>query len=132
LARAASARASSPRRSTQEATKEEFKTRIWLSITPHFDKVELLRSAITHAGWKHNEEKDESILEQILTEALSANKFLLILDDVWSDTAWKDFQVPVATASCTQPGSRVQVTSRKEDAVGGWEPSAATSSVSEN
>jgi hypothetical protein len=101
-----------------DAIKEEFKIRIWLSVTQHFDKVELLRSAITHAGGKHNEEKDESILERTLAEALSENKFLLVLDDVWSDTAWKDIlQVPVANASCTQPGSRVLVTSRKEDAV---------------
>ncbi|KAM0859100.1 hypothetical protein ACQ4PT_047420 [Festuca glaucescens] len=101
-----------------EVIQEEFKTRIWLSVTQQFDKVELLRSAITHAGGKHNEEKDESILEQNLTEALSANKFLLVLDDVWSDTAWKDIlQVPVANASCTRPGSRVLVTSRMEDAV---------------
>ncbi|KAM0863799.1 hypothetical protein ACQ4PT_044342 [Festuca glaucescens] len=101
-----------------EVIQEEFKTRIWLSVTQQFDKVELLRSAITHAGGKHNEEKDESILEQNLTEALSANKFLLVLDDVWSDTAWKDIlQVSVANASCTRPGSRVLVTSRMEDAV---------------
>ncbi|XP_047070968.1 putative disease resistance RPP13-like protein 1 [Lolium rigidum] len=99
-----------------ETIKEEFKTKIWLSVTQHFDKVELLRSAITHAGGEHNEEKDESILERTLTEALSANKFLLVLDDLWSDTVWKDIlQVPVANASCTQPGSRVMITSRKED-----------------
>ncbi|KAM0890898.1 hypothetical protein ACQ4PT_026754 [Festuca glaucescens] len=101
-----------------EVIEEEFKTKIWLSVTQHFDKVELLRSAINHAGRKHNEEKDESILERTLTEALSANKFLLVLDDVWSDTAWKDIlKVPVANASCTRPGSRVLVTSRMEDAV---------------
>jgi hypothetical protein len=101
-----------------DAIKEEFKIMIWLSITQFFDKVELLRSAITHAGGKHNEEKDESILERNLTEALSQNKFLLVLDDVWSDIAWKDIlQVPVAIASCRRPGSRVLVTSRIEDAV---------------
>jgi len=101
-----------------EAIEEGFKTKIWLSVTQHFDKVELLRSAITHTGGKHNEEKDESILERTLTEASLANKFLLVLDDVWSDTAWKDIlQVPVTNASCTQPGSRVLVTSRMEDAV---------------
>uniref|UniRef100_A0ACD5Z129 Uncharacterized protein n=1 Tax=Avena sativa TaxID=4498 RepID=A0ACD5Z129_AVESA len=96
----------------------QFKTKIWLSVTQHFDKVELLRSAITHAGGKHNEEKDESILEWTLIEALSVSKFLLVLDDVWSDTVWKNIlQVPVANASCAQPGSRVLVTSRMEDVV---------------
>uniref|UniRef100_A0ACD5XGM1 Uncharacterized protein n=1 Tax=Avena sativa TaxID=4498 RepID=A0ACD5XGM1_AVESA len=101
-----------------EVIKDEFKTKIWLSVTQHFDKVDLLRSAITHAGGEHNEERDESILEGTLTKALSANKFILVLDDVWSDTAWKDMlQVPIANASCSQPGSRVLVTSRMEDVV---------------
>uniref|UniRef100_A0ACD5WPP9 Uncharacterized protein n=1 Tax=Avena sativa TaxID=4498 RepID=A0ACD5WPP9_AVESA len=35
---------------SSEAAKVEFKTRIWVSVTQHFDKVDLLRSAITHAG----------------------------------------------------------------------------------
>ncbi|XP_047044466.1 putative disease resistance protein RGA4 [Lolium rigidum] len=102
----------------QEAIKEEFITRIWLSVTQHFDKAELLRAAITHAGGKHGDEKDESILEKNLTDALSANKFLLILDDLWSDGAWKEvFQVPVVNAGRRQPGSRVLVTTRNEDVV---------------
>ncbi|KAK1696899.1 hypothetical protein QYE76_013596 [Lolium multiflorum] len=102
----------------QEAIKEEFMTRIWLGVTQHFDKAELLRAAITHAGGKHGEEKDESMLEKSLTHTLSANKFLLVLDDVWSDRAWKEvFQVPVVTAGCRQPGSCVLVTTRNEDVV---------------
>ncbi|CAM0955726.1 unnamed protein product [Alopecurus aequalis] len=102
----------------QEAIKEEFITRIWLSVTRHFDKAELLRAAITHAGGKHGEEKDESILEKTLTDTLSANKFLLVLDDVWSDRAWKEvFRVPVVNAGRRQPGSRVLVTTKNEDVV---------------
>uniref|UniRef100_A0ACD5TGT5 Uncharacterized protein n=1 Tax=Avena sativa TaxID=4498 RepID=A0ACD5TGT5_AVESA len=102
----------------QEAIKEEFITRIWLGVTQHFDKAELLRAAITHAGGKHGEEKDESMLEKSLTDTLSENKFLLVLDDVWSDRAWKEvFRVPVVNAGRRQPGSRVLVTTRNEDVV---------------
>jgi hypothetical protein len=102
----------------QDAIKEEFITRIWLSVTQHFDKAELLRAAIMHAGSKHGEEKDESTLEKTLTDALSANKFLLVLDDLWSDGAWKEvFRVPVVNAGRRQPGSRVLVTTRNEDVV---------------
>jgi hypothetical protein len=102
----------------QEDIKEEFLTRIWLGVTQHFDKVELLRAAITHAGGKHGDEKDESLLEKSLTGALSLNKFLLVLDDVWSDRAWKEvFSVPVINAGRRQPGSHVLVTSRNEEVV---------------
>ncbi|OEL37271.1 putative disease resistance protein RGA4 [Dichanthelium oligosanthes] len=100
------------------AIKEEFKTKIWLSVTQQFDKVELLKSAITQAKKEPAKGKDESFLEQTLTEALSANKFLLVLDDVWTERAWKDvLQIPVANAGRRQPGSRVLVTTRNEDAV---------------
>ncbi|CAO2145239.1 unnamed protein product [Urochloa humidicola] len=41
----------------KEATiQEHFKIRIWLSITQHFDEVELLTSAIKHARGHHAEE----------------------------------------------------------------------------
>ncbi|CAN6356924.1 unnamed protein product, partial [Urochloa humidicola] len=101
-----------------EAIKEEFKTKIWLSVTQQFDKVELLRSAVTHAKKEPAKGKDESFLEQTLTDALSANKFLLVLDDVWSERAWKEvFQVPVANAARKQPGSRVLLTTRNGDVV---------------
>ncbi|CAO2150314.1 unnamed protein product [Urochloa humidicola] len=66
---------------------EHFKTRIWLSITQHFDEVELLRSAITHAEGDHGGEQDDSKLVQTLTRTLSASKFLLVMDDVCGGTA---------------------------------------------
>ncbi|CAO1943893.1 unnamed protein product [Urochloa humidicola] len=101
----------------KEATiQEHFKIRIWLSITQHFDKVELLRSAIKHAGGHHGEERDMTLLVRTLVDALSASRFLLVMDDVWSDDAWSHvLSVPIRNASKEQPGSRVIVTTRKED-----------------
>ncbi|RLN35191.1 Disease resistance protein RGA2 [Panicum miliaceum] len=103
---------------SSEAIKQEFKTKIWLSVTQQFDKVELLRSAVTQAKKEPAKGKDESFLEQTLTDSLSADKFLLVLDDVWSERAWKDvLQVPVANAGRRQPGSRVLLTTRNGDVV---------------
>jgi len=82
---------------------EHFKTKIWLSIGKHFDEEELLRSAIKHAGKDHGEERDMSLLVRTLTDALSASKFLVVMDDIWSDKAWN------------KPGSRVLVTTRLKD-----------------
>ena len=75
----------------QETTiQEHFKTKIWLSIGKHFDDAELLRSAIKHAGRDHGEERDISLLVRTLTDALSASKFLVVMDDIWSDEAWSN------------------------------------------
>jgi hypothetical protein len=93
---------------------EHFKTKtIWLSITQHFDEVELLRTAIKHAGGDHGAEKDKSTLTDTLIHTLSSGRFLLVMDDVWSQKVWNDvFSVPVRNASKKQPGSRVLVTTR--------------------
>ncbi|XP_045089654.1 putative disease resistance protein RGA3 [Aegilops tauschii subsp. strangulata] len=101
-----------------EAIKEKFKTKIWLSVTQQFTKVDLLRAAISQAGGKHGDENDETILVNALTDSLSTKKFLLIMDDVWNQEAWENvLRTPILNAADTQPGSRVLVTSRKVDVV---------------
>jgi ABC-type nitrate/sulfonate/bicarbonate transport system ATPase subunit len=64
-----------------------FKMKIWLSITQHFDEVELLKTATEHAGGVHGGVQDKTLLMRTLTNTLSMGKFLLVLDDVWSDEA---------------------------------------------
>ena len=95
---------------------ENFKTKIWLSIGKHFDDAELLRSAIKHAGRDLGEERDISRLVWNLTDALSASKFLVVMDDIWSDEAWINVLcVPIRNAGRNKPGSRVLVTTRLKD-----------------
>ncbi|KAE8778091.1 Disease resistance protein RGA2 [Hordeum vulgare] len=102
-----------------DAINEEFKIKIWLSVTQQFTTVDLLRTAIAHAGGEHCEDKqDKTLLVQALTDALSKKKFILVLDDVWNKQAWDHvLRVPVLNAGATQPGSRVLVTTRMEDVV---------------
>ncbi|RLM58325.1 hypothetical protein C2845_PM18G12860 [Panicum miliaceum] len=93
---------------------ERFKTKIWLTIGKHFDEAELLRSAIKHAGRDHGDERDMSLLVRTLTDALSASKFLVVMDDIWSDESWSNvLSVPVRNAGRNKPGSRVLVTTYK-------------------
>ena len=93
---------------------EHFKTKtIWLSITQQFDEVELLRATIKHAGGDHGAEKDKNTLTETLFHTLSSGRFLLVMDDVWSQKVWNDvLSVPVRNASKKRPGSRVLVTTR--------------------
>ncbi|XP_066342310.1 putative disease resistance protein RGA4 [Miscanthus floridulus] len=55
-----------------------FKVKIWLSITQHFDEVELLRTAIEHAGGAHGGVQDKTLLSRKLTNTLSMGRFLLV------------------------------------------------------
>ncbi|XP_066342285.1 putative disease resistance protein RGA4 [Miscanthus floridulus] len=88
-----------------------FKVKIWLSITQHFDEVELLRTAIEHAGGVHGGVQDKTLLSRRLTNTLSMGRFLLVLDDVWSNVAWSNvLSVPVRNASKNQQGNWVHGT----------------------
>ncbi|CAO2149541.1 unnamed protein product [Urochloa humidicola] len=100
----------------EQTIQEQFKVRIWLCITQYFDEADLLRTAIEHAGGDHGGKQDKSLLMRILTDILSKDKFLLVMDDVWSEKAWNNvLKVPILNASHKQTGSRVLVTTRLED-----------------
>ncbi|KAL6908009.1 hypothetical protein ACP4OV_002179 [Aristida adscensionis] len=95
---------------------EHFKIKIWLSITKEFNMTELLQTAIKYAGSQHGGEKDKGLLTQILTNTLSKGRFLLVMDDVWSEKVWDNIlSVPVIAASNEQPGSRVLITTRLQN-----------------
>ena len=95
---------------------EHFKVNVWLSITQHLDDVELLRTAIEQAGGGHGGTQDKTLLTRTLTDRLSTGRFLLVLDDMWSEQAWsRVLSVPIRNASQKQPGNWVLVTSRLED-----------------
>ncbi|KAJ1255505.1 hypothetical protein BS78_K201200 [Paspalum vaginatum] len=100
-----------------------FKTKIWLSITKNFDDAELLRTAIKHArgddhGHGHGDHQDKSTLTDTLIRTLTSpgagSRFLLVMDDVWSERAWDNvLSVPIRNASQKLPaGSWVLVTTR--------------------
>uniref|UniRef100_A0A453Q7K1 NB-ARC domain-containing protein n=1 Tax=Aegilops tauschii subsp. strangulata TaxID=200361 RepID=A0A453Q7K1_AEGTS len=93
-----------------EAINANFDKRIWLSVNQDFDKVELLRTAITLAGGKHRSEKALAVLRPILSDALTGKKIFLVMDDVWSHEAWGDvLETPL---NAVARGSRVLVTTR--------------------
>jgi hypothetical protein len=90
--------------------------KVWLSITQHFDETEMVKTAIEHAGGVHGGTQDKTILTRTLTNTLSTGRFLLVLDDVWSDKAWSHvLSDPIRKASQKQPGSWVLITTRFGD-----------------
>ncbi|KAL6653880.1 hypothetical protein ACP70R_008804 [Stipagrostis hirtigluma subsp. patula] len=100
------------------ATQVEFKIKIWLSITQSYNEEKLLSSAITQAGGEKDPRGDKQVLTENFAHILSAGKFLIVMDDVWSNSPWTDIlQEPVLHATRNQPGSRVIITTRNEDLV---------------
>jgi hypothetical protein len=100
----------------EKSIQEHFKMKVWLSITQHFDETEMLKIAIEHAGGVHGGTQDKTILTRTLTNTLSTDRFLVVLDDVWSDKAWSHvLSDPIRKASQKQPGSWVLITTRFGD-----------------
>ncbi|TKW00209.1 hypothetical protein SEVIR_8G092800v4 [Setaria viridis] len=95
---------------------ENFEVKVWLSITQHFNETELLKTAIEQAGGVHGGTQDKTLLTRTLTKTLSTGRFLLVMDDVWSDPAWTHvLSVPIINASKKQQGNCVLITTRLED-----------------
>ncbi|KAL6654468.1 hypothetical protein ACP70R_007933 [Stipagrostis hirtigluma subsp. patula] len=93
----------------------EFKKKIWLSVTETYDAAKLLRSAITQAGEEPRGD-DQEVLARGLVDILSTGKFLLVMDDVWSNEPWVHvLQRPIDQAARNQPQSRVIITTRSRE-----------------
>lgn len=99
-----------------KAIQAEFRSRIWLVVTENYSEEKLLSAAVIQAGGEPR--GDKQVLTQTLASILSMAKFLLVMDDVWSDRPWTDvLKNPVVHAARNQPGSRVIITTRNEHLV---------------
>ncbi|XP_044962080.1 putative disease resistance RPP13-like protein 1 [Hordeum vulgare subsp. vulgare] len=95
-----------------EEIQHKFEKKMWLSVTQDFSEVELLRSAIDAANGKLPATQDKSMLVPALLNAVRNQKFLLVLDDMWSDRAWTSLlNAPLSHGA---PGSRIVITTRNE------------------
>ncbi|KAM3196380.1 hypothetical protein ACQJBY_072197 [Aegilops geniculata] len=95
-----------------EDIQHKFQKKMWLSVTQDFSEVELLRSAITAADGKLLATEDKSMLVPALLNAVRNQKFLLVLDAMWSDRAWTSLLN--APFSHGAPGSRIVITTRND------------------
>ncbi|TVU45638.1 hypothetical protein EJB05_05129 [Eragrostis curvula] len=92
---------------------ENFNKRIWLSTNKEVNLISVLQNIITDLGSSYDVSMgDKTRLEKALEEAVCKKKFLLVMDDVWSESenVWSEvLRVPLSHGA---PGSRVLVTTR--------------------
>lgn len=102
-----------------QRVRDEFDLRVWVCVSQDVNEADLLWSVLVGAGGghqlqqQHDATPDRSSLEPALQRAVSGKKVLLVLDDVWSDVAWKEV-LQNAFRAGARGGSRVLVTTRKE------------------
>ncbi|XP_026458368.1 uncharacterized protein LOC113358860 [Papaver somniferum] len=99
----------------EDGVKSHFDTVIWVSVSDYFDQTriakEIIRGAGVHvpehlSGWNDD-------LHKLLCESVKKSRFLLALDDMWTDddSKWEPFRVAFKNAA---QGSRILVITRKK------------------
>nr|ABJ99600.1 NBS-LRR type resistance protein [Beta vulgaris] len=98
--------------------KEEFSLKLWTDVADHdeeqLDVDGILRGILASAVGKKDQNFVMDVVQNTLREELTKNKYLLVLDDVWTQnrSQWQDLEGYLLGG---QKGSRVMVTTRSHD-----------------
>ncbi|XP_021813083.1 putative disease resistance protein RGA3 [Prunus avium] len=90
--------------------KAHFEIRKWVCVSDPFDEIKIAK-AISGDYAPSSNELDEVL--QCMSRSIQGKKFLLVLDDVWTDDPkkWEQLKVPLIQSGAK--GSRILVTTRK-------------------
>ncbi|KAJ0860259.1 putative P-loop containing nucleoside triphosphate hydrolase, leucine-rich repeat domain superfamily [Helianthus annuus] len=94
--------------------KDHFELKAWICVSDEFDvSVRSKEIFIAFGGEVKKEHENFNKLQEALRDHLTRKRFLLVLDDVWSDSRedWETLVRPFYTCS---PGSKIIVTTRKD------------------
>ncbi|KAJ3674891.1 hypothetical protein LUZ60_005507 [Juncus effusus] len=98
-----------------EKVKSHFKLKIWICVSDNFDVIRLTKEIIECATGKSCDSNNLDFLQNKLKESFESKRFLLVLDDVWSEseTDWHRLFGPLKEAG--SPGSMIVVTTRSRE-----------------
>ncbi|WVZ13607.1 hypothetical protein V8G54_011173 [Vigna mungo] len=91
----------------------KFDIRAWVCVSDHFDILAVTKTILEAITKSKDDSGNLEMVHGRLKEKVSGKKFLLILDDVWSERReeWEAVQTPLSYGA---PGSRILVTTRIE------------------
>ena len=87
-----------------------FEKKMWVCVTNPFDKCEVAKAIIKEGGGSSNSTNLQGLIKEIC-ELIRGKKFLLVLDDVWTENFndWEPFKLAL---KCGDLGSRILITTR--------------------
>ncbi|XP_077240134.1 putative disease resistance protein RGA3 [Tasmannia lanceolata] len=90
-----------------------FEPKMWVCVSQDFDALKLTKAIIESATGKQQDLLDMDPMQCKLEEVVDGKRFLLVLDDVWSEkrSDWDLLSVPFRSGA---GGSRIVVTTRSE------------------
>ncbi|KAM5575126.1 putative disease resistance protein RGA3 [Rosa sericea] len=94
-----------------------FDIKAWVCVSDPFDVIKIAKEILELISRKSQNSSIslQKLLEDI-EEIIKDKKFLLVLDDVWTEnqTEWERLSLPLLMQSCAE-GSRILVTTRKQE-----------------
>ncbi|GJY57348.1 NB-ARC domains-containing protein [Tanacetum coccineum] len=96
-----------------EKVKKHFKLMAWVCVSDEWDTFRMSYIIFQSVTGETKEFKDLNLLQLALRDQLKEKLFLLVLDDVWSETS-DDWESLVAPLKGCAPGSKIIMTTRKE------------------
>nr|GEV40054.1 NB-ARC domains-containing protein [Tanacetum cinerariifolium] len=96
-----------------EKVKKYFKLKVWVCVSEEWDTFSMSYIIFQSVTGETKEFKDLNLLQVALRDQLRGKLFLLVLDDVWSEST-DDWESLVAPLSACAPGSKIIMTTRKE------------------
>ncbi|KAK4395138.1 putative disease resistance protein RGA1 [Sesamum angolense] len=90
-----------------------FELKIWVCVSDVFDEVRIAKAILESVKKESSNLNELELLLNCLKESISGKKYLLVLDDVWTEdyTKWEPLK---NSLNCGGPGSKILVTTRSE------------------
>nr|XP_043639430.1 putative disease resistance protein RGA4 [Erigeron canadensis] len=95
---------------------QHFELKAWVCISHYFDCFNISKVIFEATASEEKKEKkftDLNLLQEALRDQLTGKRFLLVLDDVWSEKV-EDWDTLVPPFHAVAPGSKIIITTRKE------------------
>ncbi|KAJ0751377.1 putative P-loop containing nucleoside triphosphate hydrolase [Helianthus annuus] len=91
----------------EEEVKKHFELMAWVCVFNQFDILQYMKAA------EEEEFADLNLLHVALNNQLKEKRFLMVLDDVWSES-YEDAMTLVSPFHACAPGSKIIMTTRKK------------------
>ncbi|KAJ0860466.1 putative virus X resistance protein-like, coiled-coil [Helianthus annuus] len=92
--------------------KKHFELKAWVSVSDQFDILNISKVILQSVKGEDKEFADLNLLQVALRKKLRDKRFLMVLDDVWSES-FDDWQTLVSPFHACAPGSKIIMTTRK-------------------
>ncbi|PWA44588.1 NBS-LRR resistance-like protein [Artemisia annua] len=96
-----------------EQVKDRFELKAWVCVSDDFDNFNISKVIFQSTGGENKEFADLNLLQAALKNQLTGKRFLLVLDDIWSEKL-EDWETLVAPFIDVAHGSKIIITTRKQ------------------